>query len=48
MCSWGISEKSGKFHINREYPISIIIENENIGQHYLDFLIDDSIGIKKR
>ena len=27
----------------REFPVEIVVEDENIGRHFLDFLIDDAI-----
>lgn len=30
----------------REFPVDIIIENEKIGHHFLDFLIDDKIVLE--
>lgn len=35
-----------KISYKREFPVEIIIENENIGRHFLDFLIDNIIVLE--
>ena len=35
-----------KITFKREFPVEIVVEDERIGRHFLDFLIDDSIVLE--
>lgn len=35
-----------KISFKREFPVEIVVEDERIGRHFLDFLIDDSIVLE--
>lgn len=35
-----------KIPFKKEFPVEIIVEDEHIGRHFLDFLIDDSIVLE--
>ncbi len=35
-----------KIPFKREFPVEIVVEDEHIGRHFLDFLIDDSIVLE--